>query len=579
MSHSSNVNKIVGYGVCGGGEADRYLRATLEEFKRLCDHTIIVGNNLTDKERVMIAEYGFELCEDDREWGTNQQRIKMSLMEKVAKLDPTYCVCLDMDEVFDPQVTKEKLLQLFSTGDALYFYIMNLWNEGWNRRWSFWNIRAWKWNGDIKFSNKPLHCGLAPEWCYYYASYAPHFIRHYGLMTKESRLKKIARYEKYDPKAQYKDKSYYDALHGDDSEPIDDDMVREALNKEIGVQKKKQVQTATKKKFYYMQSPDGRVMDIADSLVKETQDRGFKMLGEIGLVEGEHISYIGKFDRLWDEEYIARSFEELGVRVERIPDTDPAELILEKIMSNKPKFVLMAKLKVDKPEWLMSELKKVGIKTVCWIFDLYWDYDREYLIKKLPCFKADHVITTDGGHDQKWADIGVRHHTVRQGIYKPECFLEPQEEKHDVIFVGSDNPSNKERNAMLAEVERDFNFRWFGKEDTNSVRGNRLNTLFGHAKVVIGDSVFHPYYWSNRIVETLGRGGFLIHVEVPGLLKEYPYIITYRRGDYQDLKSKIEYYLTHDEEREKIIKANYEWVRDRYTCDKKCKEILDICVK
>ena len=59
-----NASKIIAYAVIGAGEAQRYLRATFNEFKRLADHTVIVGNNISVNERQMIAEYGFELIED-----------------------------------------------------------------------------------------------------------------------------------------------------------------------------------------------------------------------------------------------------------------------------------------------------------------------------------------------------------------------------------------------------------------------------------------------------------------------------------------------------------------------------------
>jgi hypothetical protein len=230
----------------------------------------------------MIGEYGFELLEDDRIWGETQHRIKQDLMYWIARYEPKYCVALDMDEVFDSTMTKEKLIELLDTYNALYFYIINLWNEGWNRRWSFWNIRAWKWNGDTKILNKPLHCGLAPEWTYYFAGYAPFFVKHYGLMKKVDRQKKIERYEKFDPQAKYKSKGYYDALAIDDNEPLDENYVRRAITDEIGQQKPKRLIEMKDKRFFYVESPDGRVVDIPESDLEDTLKRGFKLIKEIG---------------------------------------------------------------------------------------------------------------------------------------------------------------------------------------------------------------------------------------------------------------------------------------------------------
>jgi spore maturation protein CgeB len=127
---------------------------------------------------------------------------------------------------------------------------------------------------------------------------------------------------------------------------------------------------------------------------------------------------------------------------------------------------------------------------------------------------------------------------------------------------------------VLAKIEADFNLTWIGKNDANEMRGTALNYLYAKTKVVVGDSVISPNYWSNRVVETLGRGGFLIHKEVEGIKEEYPYLVTYT--DYGDLKAKITYYLAHDDERMEIIKKNYEWVLNNYTCDKKCAELIKL---
>jgi len=274
--------RIIGYCICGK-EADRYLENTLKEFKRLCDDTIIVLNNATEKERTLIESYGFKIKVDDREWGIYQHHIKQDLMEEVKKLNPDYCVCLDADEVYDPEMTREKLLDMFQFGDALYFYIVNLWNEGWNRKWSFWNIRAWKWTGDTRFENKPLHCGLAPAWCYRLNNrHIPIFVKHYGLLKKEDRQKKIERYKKYDPDAKYKDKSYYDALSSDSFEALDEVFIRNEIIKEIGVQTKRNNLVIKPSKFHYVKSPDGRTVDIPDSALQETLSRGFTYVGEAG---------------------------------------------------------------------------------------------------------------------------------------------------------------------------------------------------------------------------------------------------------------------------------------------------------
>lgn len=212
--------KIVGIGVVGTGEADRYMRATMEEFQRLCDTAIFVTNNASEKEKEMIKEYGFEQYEDNREWGLHQPTIKTDLLTKAGELHPDWIVALDMDEVFAPEVTRVELEKLTTSEEiGWYFLIVNLYNDenhfahgvGIQR---FWNIRFYKYAPEygLQFQRKALHCGLAPPIFYSYGWYAPFYILHRGLMKAEDRAAKVLRYDRYDPHARYKNKVYYEDL-------------------------------------------------------------------------------------------------------------------------------------------------------------------------------------------------------------------------------------------------------------------------------------------------------------------------------------------------------------------------------
>lgn len=288
------------------------------------------------------------------------------------------------------------------------------------------------------------------------------------------------------------------------------------------------------------------------------------------------IAYIGKFSLLYDEEYIARSFEMLGCAVTRIPQSLPWFDMKNMLEVHKPEVLIYGKWECPKELFpTILKLKREGVKTVCWLFDLYFGYTREYQVRNKSFFRSDYVFTTDGGHGAQFSQYGIKHICVRQGIYDKECVLLPLKPmKYDVVFVGSDNPIFPERKERLRHIASYCNFKWFGKRDTNELRGMALNELYAESKIVVGDSFYSPHYWSNRVVETLGRGGFLIHQEVEGLKNEYPDLVTYKRGDLQDLRNKIEYYLTHEDERQEIIKKNYNLVKSRYTMDKKCSDIL-----
>jgi len=280
------AKKVIGYGLCGPGEANRYMRETMECFKRLCDEVVILCNNCDQAELNLIDEYGFTRVNDRREWGTHQWRIKQDFIERDIKQmakEGDVLVCLDMDEVLSERCTKEWLLE--SPLDAYHVFIVDLWNDPqhFKPESCFWNVRIWKWNGETKFKAKPVHCGLAPEWTYHYHRHAPFLLLHKGLMDEESRLRKIKRYEKYDPNAEHLDKRYYDMLRSNTARPFDEAAMADQIADEVATynqtKPRKSMVKKPKARYAYVKNPHGDVIDIPEKHLGMTLKRkGFEFI-------------------------------------------------------------------------------------------------------------------------------------------------------------------------------------------------------------------------------------------------------------------------------------------------------------
>lgn len=225
---------------------------------------------------------------------------------------------------------------------------------------------------------------------------------------------------------------------------------------------------------------------------------------------------------------------------------------------------------------------KGKVKTVSWVFDLYYGLSREYKVGLDAIFKCDLFLSPDGGHDEWFEGKGVTHKLLRQGIHDEFCYksVAVKEYDYDVVFVGTKNGQWRHRQNLCAFLSNTYGkrFKWFGRtEDDKEIRGHDLNALYASAKVVVGDSVYSPYYFSNRIYETLGRGGFLIHPMIEGLDKEYePYkhFIPYKFGEFESLKEKIDYFLTKDDERKKISDLALEHTKKNHTLINRCEQFL-----
>ena len=213
--------RIIGLGIAGPNEASKYMRKTMEEFKRLCDDAIIVTCNAGEEEKALIAEYGFKTYEDNREWGLQQPNMKTDLVTKAGELNPDWIVWLDMDETFGPEFTREEAEKLVAQQPdevAFNFMIVNLYNDeqhfahdaGIQR---FWNVRFYKYLPQVglQFQRTNVHCGAGPIILLRCAWYAPYYVLHYGLMKEEDRLRRVTRYNQYDSKKPMKP-AYYEDL-------------------------------------------------------------------------------------------------------------------------------------------------------------------------------------------------------------------------------------------------------------------------------------------------------------------------------------------------------------------------------
>lgn len=287
------------------------------------------------------------------------------------------------------------------------------------------------------------------------------------------------------------------------------------------------------------------------------------------------IFYIGGFSKSYDTEvYIAHGFRELGVDIKCWDENLalPLDMLLERIENFNPNFVLLSKNR----RYGLELIKRLRGKflTVSWLFDLYHDLPKEMNcsrgFKDNPFF-ADMVFMSDGGN------LEVKKETLRQGIHEPEAKLLKREYKYDVAFIGAD--TYMKRHQLLEFLRDTYKERFvhYGMGGKPETRGMELNEIIATSKVIVGDSVPADRYWSNRIYEVLGRGGFLIHPRVNGLAEEFQYykhFIPFDHGNFEQIKEIVDYFVSHDKEREKIRLAGHKFCKENYKYEDRCKVLL-----
>ena len=287
------------------------------------------------------------------------------------------------------------------------------------------------------------------------------------------------------------------------------------------------------------------------------------------------IGIIGSFKNLWDEEYIAQAFEKLGHQVIRFDwQNASAEMILERELD----FILTVKRDIERYEKLLGK-----VKTVYWLFDLFWGTPREAVMKYDIKMKSDFVFSTDGGHNKEFKDLDINHYLLRQSIWDEDVYLTEPDLLYpeEIVFVGTNNSWWNYRQRLISFLQRIYGrkFKRYGLKGQDEIRGDDLNRLYNSAKIVVGDSVYSPHYWSNRVYDVLGRGGFLVHPKIPGLEQEFEYykhFVPYDINNFQQLREIIDYYLIHDLERNKIRLKGFQYCKNHYTTTKRCQEMLKI---
>lgn len=312
------------------------------------------------------------------------------------------------------------------------------------------------------------------------------------------------------------------------------------------------------------------------------------------------IAYVGNFSqRHCTETHLALTLEKLGHEVIRLQENEVTEGALSAMIITEDWDLFLFTRTWDTLVTMdhLAQLRERKIPSASYHLDLYVGLKREDGLDQDPFWRTDFVFTPDGS--QQAAEVfkakSINHYYMKPGVYEDECYIaEPDNYGLDVVFVGGGEATgvgqqygHKEwpYRGKLIKFLRDTygdDFHKFGWPQA-TIRNEELNQLYANSKIVVGDSLClnfdHPYYWSDRVYETMGRGGFIIHPFIEGMQEEFTNgknIVFYEYNNWEQLKEKIDYYLEHDDEREAIRKAGHEFVKANATYTQRLQQMLNV---
>ena len=306
-----------------------------------------------------------------------------------------------------------------------------------------------------------------------------------------------------------------------------------------------------------------------------------------------NIVFLGNFRVDYtSESHHAKTLESLGHTVVRMQESEAKSEDIYKAALDSDLFVWVHTHGWKTPgrydmERVLEILKEKNITTMTYHLDLWFGLQRQKDLSTYPVYKhIGHFFTVDS-QMADWfnKNTAVKGHYLPAGVYDQECYIEPIKPTHDVVFVGSKKYHQEwqYRTQLIDWLSSTYkeSFEHYGSGGIKSLRGSELNILYASSKIVVGDTLCigfkYPDYWSDRVYETLGRGGFLIHPYVSGMEREFEdkkHLVFYEYGNFEQLKELIDYYMENDKEREAIRKAGHALVKENYTYKNRWKQIL-----
>jgi hypothetical protein len=296
----------------------------------------------------------------------------------------------------------------------------------------------------------------------------------------------------------------------------------------------------------------------------------------------EKIIYLGHKDRKYKEieDGVIDSLKLMGYKVILFDDQEykPEEVIeackgAKMFLFHKGGFLTKSETEmyasIDK---LIYTLSKIDCKKVLWFVDKVW-MEREIFIDRIINY-VDYSFFTD--------ETFLRRHKIFNAYsLKQGCQIKRFKGKKnpafecDVAFIGSIYGERQMFVKALGSLLGD-KFRTY-----NEIRDQDFADLCKSAKIIISPNYpMDDFYWSNRIYEVLGNGGFMFHPNFAGLkdegIKEGEHYIGYT--NWLDVEDKLEYLLSKKADKliKSITKQGQKEVVINHTYLQRCRKILEI---
>ncbi len=243
------------------------------------------------------------------------------------------------------------------------------------------------------------------------------------------------------------------------------------------------------------------------------------------------------------------------------------------LLQQKADIVLVCKGEFIQPE-LIKSLPYPSALWYCEQIGNERETDHEALLRKKElAYNAsafDYVFSHDKDNIQIYRDIGCKNvywlpsAAVNTKVHKKLGIPK----KYDITFVGS---KTCRRKNILTALEKHFKI-----FTPNIWDSNEINKVFNESKIVLNIHLSDLLNIETRLGEVLGSGSFLLTEEISSqdLFVDGEHLVQWHRGNIDDLIKKIQYYLFHEDERERIATNGHRFASKHHTFGKRMHQLL-----
>lgn len=235
----------------------------------------------------------------------------------------------------------------------------------------------------------------------------------------------------------------------------------------------------------------------------------------------------------------------------------------------------------------VEQWRSAGVPVVGYHLDRWWGLRRQSDVYNMPYLRLLDRFYVADPQTARWEAAGVHAVRMSPGVSDRHVLdgeVSPKWAGYDLVFVGNTtthyHPEHTHRADLLAYLRKRYGRRFVEIPGNGpAIRGQELADIYATIPVIVGDSclVGLDSYWSDRVPETIGRGGYLLHPDTDwaGEYEPAVHLDCWRVGDWDGLANLIDYALTDDGWRMTVAAEGAHHVRTNHTYRVKVARVLE----